>query len=82
MDKERIIKYCKLIGIVLSSLIIGLSIFYLIVNYNDWFVYVPFLLFGIIFVYIFIKIKVEYAGKEKIIEKVFGKGRKNKNFEN
>lgn len=53
VDKQEFLKYFRLIGIIFSSLMVGLSVFYLITDYFDWFIYVPFFIFGIIFIILF-----------------------------
>ena len=73
-NRETRIKYLKLIGVVLCSLLIALSILYLVFDIHHWYIYVFFLIFGCVFLYLFIgylrrgvKIKKKDKSKIKII---------------
>ena len=53
IDVEKRIKYLKLSGIIFSSLVSALSLYYLITELSCWVIYSPFVLFGLVLVYLF-----------------------------
>lgn len=70
--RKKLIILLKITGVLLSLLIAGLATFYLVDDIEFWYIYLAFLVFGLIFIFLFSKnfketeqSLVELSDKEK-----------------
>ena len=69
INKKERIWYLRLIGVILCSLLTGLSIFHMVYDFSHWYIYSAFIFFGAIYIYLFNR-KLQNHEKEIVKRKL------------